>query len=160
MDMPPAVANDFGLLKRVGDDRNRIALHPDHWRQEFLGQRQGFAVVEIAQTQQPARQTGFDRVSRVAGGGLLGLHQQRLIDLLFTDLVMPGPINGRRLAIEASKRRPSLKVLYASGYAENAPIHDGRLDADAMLLAKPYRKIEQAKTIRAALAPDLIQDRD
>lgn len=82
------------------------------------------------------------------------------IDLLFTDLVMPGPINGRRLAIEASKRRPSLKVLYTSGYAESALIHDGRLDADAMLLAKPYRKIELAKMIRAALAPDAIQDRD
>jgi CheY-like chemotaxis protein len=82
------------------------------------------------------------------------------IDLLFTDLVMPGPINGRRLAVEARKRRPSLKVLYTSGYAENARIHDERLDADALLLAKPYRKIELAKMIRAALAPDAIQDRD
>jgi CheY-like chemotaxis protein len=82
------------------------------------------------------------------------------IDLLFTDLVMPGPISGRRLAIEASKRRPSLKVLYTSGYAENALIHDGHLDVDALLLAKPYRKIELAKMVRAALAPDAIQDRD
>ena len=82
------------------------------------------------------------------------------IDLLFTDLVMPGPINGSRLAIEASKRRPSLKVLYTSGYAETVLIHDGRLDADALLLAKPYRRIELAKMIRAALAPDRIDDRD
>jgi CheY-like chemotaxis protein len=82
------------------------------------------------------------------------------IDLLFTDLVMPGPIDGRRLAIEASNRRPSLKVLYTSGYAENARIHDGRLDADALLLAKPYRKADLARMIRAALAPDAIQNRD
>jgi CheY-like chemotaxis protein len=95
-----------------------------------------------------------------AGEALAIVDSGESIDLLFTDLVMPGPINGRRLAIEASKRRPSLKVLYTSGYAENALIHDGRLDADALLLAKPYRKIELAKMIRAALAPDSIQDRD
>ena len=43
---------------------------------------------------------------------------------------------------------------------ENALIHDGRLDADALLLTKPYRRIELAKMIRAALAPDAIQNRD
>jgi CheY-like chemotaxis protein len=82
------------------------------------------------------------------------------IDLLFTDAVMPGSINGRRLAVEARNRRPSLKVLYTSGYAENTLIHDGRLDADALLLAKPYCKTDLAKMIRAALAPDPIQNRD
>jgi len=49
-------------------------------------------------------------------------------------------------------RRPSLKVLYTSGYAKNAMIQDGRLDADVLLLAKPYRKVDLAKMIRAALA--------
>ena len=42
--MPPAVADDAGLLERMGDDRNRVALHADHLRQKFLGQRQRFAV--------------------------------------------------------------------------------------------------------------------
>ena len=74
------------------------------------------------------------------------------IDLLFTDVVMPGSINGRQLAIEALNRRPSLKVLYTSGYAKNAMVHDGRLDADVLLLAKPYRKVDLAKMIRTALA--------
>jgi CheY-like chemotaxis protein len=74
------------------------------------------------------------------------------IDLLFTDVMMPGPLNGRQLAIEALHRRPSLKVLYTSGYAENALVHDRRLDADALLLAKPYRKADLAKMIRIALA--------
>jgi CheY-like chemotaxis protein len=74
------------------------------------------------------------------------------IDLLFTDVMMPGPINGRQLAIEALHRRPSLKVLYTSGYAENALMKESRLDADALLLAKPYRKVDLAKMIRTALA--------
>ena len=74
------------------------------------------------------------------------------IQLLFTDVMMPGSINGRQLAIEALHRRPSLKILYTSGYSENALVHDGYLDAGVLLLAKPYRKIELAKMIRAALA--------
>jgi CheY-like chemotaxis protein len=73
------------------------------------------------------------------------------IDLLFTDVVMPGSINGRQLAMEALNRRPMLKVLYTSGYAENALVHDRRLDAGALLLAKPYRKADLAKMIRTAL---------
>jgi CheY-like chemotaxis protein len=73
------------------------------------------------------------------------------IDLLFTDIIMPGSTNGRRLAIEARSRRPTLKVLYTSGYAQTALIQDGRLDTGALLLAKPYRKADLAKMIRAAL---------
>ena len=58
---------------------------------------------------------------------------------------MPGPMNGRQLADEAVKRRPSLKVLFTSGYTENAIVHHGRLDAGVLLLAKPYRKPELAR---------------
>ena len=50
------------------------------------------------------------------------------IDLLFTDVVMPGGMNGRQLADEAAKRRPALKVLFTTGYTRNAIIHHGRLD--------------------------------
>jgi CheY-like chemotaxis protein len=74
------------------------------------------------------------------------------IDLLFTDVVMPGAMNGRQLAIEALNRRPALRVLYTSGYSQNAMIIDGRLDTDVLLLAKPYRKIDLARMIRAAFA--------
>jgi len=73
------------------------------------------------------------------------------IDLLFTDVMMPGSINGRQLAVEALNRRPSLKVLYTSGYAKNAMVQDGRLDSGVLLLVKPYRKVELAGMIRTAL---------
>jgi PAS domain S-box-containing protein len=73
-------------------------------------------------------------------------------DLLFTDVIMPGAMNGRQLAEEIGKRRPGSKVLFTSGYTENAIIHHGRLDAGVLLLAKPYRKSDMAGMIRTALA--------
>jgi PAS domain S-box-containing protein len=73
------------------------------------------------------------------------------IDLLFTDVIMPGGMNGRQLVDEALKRRPQLKALFTSGYTENAILHHGRLDAGVLLLAKPYRKPELARMIRVAL---------
>ena len=74
------------------------------------------------------------------------------IDLLFTDIIMPGNMNGRQLADEAARRRPNLKTLFTSGYTENAIVHHGRLDSGVLLLAKPYRKSELAKMLRTALA--------
>ena len=74
----------------------------------------------------------------------------RPFDLLFTDVIMPG-LNGRQLADGISKIRPGLKVLFTSGYTENAIIHHGRLDEGVLLLAKPYRKSDMAIMIRKAL---------
>ena len=73
-------------------------------------------------------------------------------DLLFTDVIMPGAMNGRQLADELQRIKPGLKVLFTSGYTENAIIHHGRLDSGVLLLAKPYRKSEMAVMIRTALA--------
>ena len=72
-------------------------------------------------------------------------------DLLFTDVIMPG-MNGRQLADEILKVRSGLRVLFTSGYTENAIIHHGRLDEGVLLLAKPYRKSDMAIMIRKALA--------
>ena len=73
-------------------------------------------------------------------------------DLLFTDVIMPGKMNGRQLADELLKTRPDLRVVYTSGYTENAIIHHGRLDSGVLLLAKPYRKSDLARIIRKALS--------
>jgi PAS domain S-box-containing protein len=73
------------------------------------------------------------------------------IDLLFTDVIMPGAMNGRQLVDAALQRRPSLKTLFTSGYTENAIVHHGRLDYGVLLLVKPYRKQELARMIRMAL---------
>ncbi|WP_170149458.1 PAS domain S-box protein [Rhodoplanes roseus] len=73
-------------------------------------------------------------------------------DLLFTDVIMPGGMNGRELAAEVLRLRPSTKVLYTSGYAEDAIVHHGRLDPDVTLLNKPYRKADLARKVREALA--------
>jgi len=72
-------------------------------------------------------------------------------DLLFTDVIMPGAMNGRQLADAVVKARPGVKVLFTSGYTENAIIHHGRLDQGVLLLAKPYRKSDLARMIRKAL---------
>jgi PAS domain S-box-containing protein len=72
-------------------------------------------------------------------------------DLLFTDIVIPGGMSGRELADAARKRRPGLKVLYTSGYTDNAIIHHGKLDDGAALLTKPYRRNQLAETIRRSL---------
>jgi PAS domain S-box-containing protein len=80
------------------------------------------------------------------------IRSEPAIDLLFTDVIMPGPMNGRQLVEEASKLHPGLKVLYTSGYTENAIVHQGRLDPGVLLLAKPYRKQDLARMLRMALA--------
>jgi CheY-like chemotaxis protein len=72
-------------------------------------------------------------------------------DLLFTDLIMPGLMNGSQLAKEAAKRRAPLKVLFTSGYTENSVIHHGRLEPGVALLAKPYRTADLARMIREIL---------
>jgi PAS domain S-box-containing protein len=95
---------------------------------------------------------GYTILATGNGAEALNLIEQGAdFDLLFTDVMMPGGMNGRQLAAEALKRRPSLKVLFTSGYTEDAMVHHGRLDPGVLLLAKPYRKSDLAQMIRAAI---------
>jgi len=64
---------------------------------------------------------------------------------------MPGGINGRQLAAEATRRRPGLKVLFMTGYTRNAIVHHGRLDAGIHVIGKPFSFQELAARVRARL---------
>jgi signal transduction histidine kinase len=98
------------------------------------------------------RSLGYRTLSASNGlEALAVLRGSEKIDLLFTDVIMPGAINGRELSIEASGLRPGLKVLFTSGYTENAIDHDGRLDHGVQLLKKPYRRSDLASMLRIAL---------
>jgi CheY-like chemotaxis protein len=76
-----------------------------------------------------------------------GIH----IDLLFTDVVMPGPLRSSDMATQAGQLLPRLKVLFTSGYTQNAVIHGGRLDPGVELLSKPYSREQLAYKIRQML---------
>lgn len=73
------------------------------------------------------------------------------VELLFTDVVLPGAVNGPLLAKRAVAARPGLKVLFTSGYTEDAILNNGRLDSGVDLLSKPYRRHELAKKLREVL---------
>jgi PAS domain S-box-containing protein len=73
------------------------------------------------------------------------------VELLFTDVILPGEMNGRELAEAARARRPELRVLYTSGYTRNVVVHHGRVDAGVELLSKPYRDADLADRLRKLL---------
>jgi len=75
------------------------------------------------------------------------------IDLLFTDVVMPGQLRSSEMARLAVRALPDLKVLFTSGYAENAIIHGGRLEEGVQLLTKPYSRAQLATKVRRILGP-------
>ncbi len=73
------------------------------------------------------------------------------IDLLFTDVVLPGKMNGRQLSQKILEERPNLPVLFTTGYTPNAIVHHGRLDPDVQLLSKPYTQTDLSRKVRAML---------
>ena len=84
------------------------------------------------------------------------IRQDSAIDLLFTDVIMPGGMTGDALAREARKHRPALKTLFTSGFA-HAAIQSGGETSEilaASMLSKPYRKHELAQRVRDALRPE------
>jgi PAS domain S-box-containing protein len=92
---------------------------------------------------------GYDVLSAETGAaGLRLLDGNPGIRVLFTDVGLPGGMNGRQLAEEARKRRPDLKVLFTTGYARNAIVHDGRLDAGVDLITKPFSQARLAEKLR------------
>ena len=74
------------------------------------------------------------------------------IDLIFTDVVMPGPMRSPELARRAQALQPHIEVLFTSGYTENSIVHGGRLDPGVALLSKPYRRDDLARKVRHMLS--------
>jgi signal transduction histidine kinase/CheY-like chemotaxis protein len=134
---PPVAAASVASIE--GGDETILVVEDDNLVRTFV----------LAQI----RSLGYLALEAVnAAQALIVIDSPQKIDLLFTDMIMPGSMNGRQLADAALLRRASLKVLFTSGYSNEAIIHHGHLDAGVLLLAKPYRKSDLARMIRAALA--------
>jgi len=90
--------------------------------------------------------------ARDAQAGLTVVESGVPIDVVFTDVVMPGPLKSREMARRAQERLPNLAVLFTSGYTENSIVHGGKLDAGVELLSKPYTREALARRIRHVIA--------
>lgn len=96
---------------------------------------------------------GYQVLKAMDGQGALTILQSGVpIDLLFTDVVMPGPVRSPELARLAKQLFPDIEVLFTSGYTQNAIVHGGRLDPGVELISKPYRREDLARKIRHMLA--------
>ncbi|WP_253192598.1 PAS domain-containing protein [Janthinobacterium sp. LM6] len=99
------------------------------------------------------RGLGYDVLHADDGASALALLGTGVaIDLLFTDVVMPGPVSSKELAQQARLLLPELAVLFTSGYTHNAIMQGGRLDPGVELLSKPYQREDLARRIRHVLA--------
>ena len=94
---------------------------------------------------------GYRVLAAHDGQSALQALEKNKVDLLFTDVVMPGGMNGRQLADEAVRRSPGLKVLFTTGYTRNAIVHHGRLDAGVQMIGKPFSFSELGAKVRQLL---------
>jgi PAS domain S-box-containing protein len=124
------------------------------------GQVSGTEHILVVEDYEPLRQNLVRQLTELgyqvstAGDGasaLRVLQSNVAIALLLTDVVIPGGMNGRELADSATKLYPGLKVLFTSGYSENAIMRQGRLEPGMHLLGKPYRQQELALKVRRVL---------
>jgi CheY-like chemotaxis protein len=107
---------------------------------------QGYVIAQLGSL-------GYRTLTASDGATALALVDQGVsFDLLFTDIIMPGGMNGRELAEAVRLRRPGVRVLYTSGYTDNTIVHGGHLDPGVALLPKPYRKADLSQKIREMLA--------
>jgi PAS domain S-box-containing protein len=98
------------------------------------------------------QELGYRVIEAANGPAALHIVRERPdVDLLFTDMIMPGGMNGRELAEQVRLQIPGIKVLYTTGYSDEALTRIGSLHADAILLNKPYEDVDLAQKIREAL---------
>jgi len=109
-------------------------------------------------TSEVLRDLGYGVLEAADGATALRLlRQDPNVVLLFTDVGLPGGMNGRQLAEEASRLRPDLKVIYTTGYARNAIVHHGRLDPGVELIAKPFTQASLAGKINRVLSERAVE---
>jgi PAS domain S-box-containing protein len=126
-----------GVARAIGTE-TILVVEDDHELQSYT--------VEIL------TELGYHVLAAATGADALQiLDRERPIDLLFTDIVMPGGMNGRELADEATRRQAGLKVLFTTGYTRNAIVHHGRLDPGVHLIGKPFSFEELGARVRACL---------
>jgi PAS domain S-box-containing protein len=97
------------------------------------------------------RGLGYRVVEASDGPAALRVLDGAAIDMIFTDVVMPGGMTGKQLADAAQQKRPGLKTLYTSGYTENTIVHRGKLDSGVHFLPKPFRRQDLALKVREVL---------
>ena len=99
------------------------------------------------------RELGYEVLEAADARAALALLEGRCgkVDLLFTDVILPGGMTGSDLAAQARERCPTLRVLFTTGYARDAIVHDGRLDAGVQLLTKPFAFDDLAAKVRDML---------
>lgn len=147
-DINDVVGSTVSLMRRTLGEAVEIEtrLHGDLWmtevdpqvRQSVAGQlrRLGYRVVEAADGAMAL--ATLDSMSSP-------------VDLMLTDAIMPGRVQGRALAEAVRKRWPQVRIVFMSGYAEEVIAHDGRLDDGVLPLNKPFRRRDLAKMLRLAL---------
>ncbi|MGE8246884.1 MAG: PAS domain-containing protein [Stenotrophomonas maltophilia] len=137
-----------------------VAPSPPAGREDNRALSGGRELVLVVEDEPGVRQFSIEALTELgypvlaaegAATALTLLDRHPDIALLFTDVVMP-EVNGRQLADEALRRRPTLKVLFTTGYSRNALENDGVLDPDVHLIGKPFTLEELALRVRAVLA--------
>ncbi|NLQ16634.1 PAS domain-containing protein [Marinomonas sp. M1K-6] len=133
-----AASQDSAMALPVGGNETILLVEDNDLVREFAKTQLGLL--------------GYRVISAENAHAALEIFQENTkIDLLFTDIIMPGGKNGRELADEVRSICPAMKVLYTSGYSSNAFAHDTQFGTHNLLLTKPYTRLELARNIRRAL---------
>jgi CheY-like chemotaxis protein len=136
---PASIAQIQGGAGTLGGDETILVVEDDLSVQA--------TVVELL------RSMGYRVLKADNADSALGILKSGMpIDLLFTDVVMPGQMRSPELARHAKSLHPNIAVLFTSGYTQNAIVHGGRLDPGVELLSKPYGREQLARKVRGMLA--------
>ncbi len=146
-------------FKRSRDD---VVQRPETRSVRSLVGKETILVVEDDETLRTTvtatlKELGYTVLNAPHGAAaLILLESSNRVDLLFTDVVMPGPVSSSALVKAARELQPAIKILFTSGYTQNAITHHGRLAPGTHFLSKPYRKAQLAEKIRDVLATETV----